>query len=165
MQPIVKYKQTLLLSIVFSLHQRHQLNKSLLSESTSTYFCLWTRLRSQGITYSITLTINFRSTDESELPSEQEFNKIPALQEVQRLNDADAQRRQLLLQPTDKNSIDSSPEPDGTTQDPEPTDAFIPAAPDEFNDIGSRYDELGNVQYWYNMSHENNEFLFAMVEL
>ena len=111
------------------------------------------------------LTINFRSTDESELPSEQEFNRIPALQEVQRLNDADAQRRQLLLQPTDKIPIDSSPEPDGTTPDSEPPDAFIPAVPDEFNDIGSRYDELGNVQYWYNMSHENNEFHFAMVEL
>ena len=43
--------------------------------------------------------------------------------------------------------------------------AFTPAVLGEFNDIDSRYDELSNVQYWYNMSHESNEFHFAMVEL
>ena len=81
-------------------------------------------------------------------------SKISELVEVQRLNDADAQRQHILLHPSNKNPADSPPEPDRTTPDPKPTDAFVPEVPDDFNNMGSRYYEAGNVQYWYNMSHD-----------
>ena len=58
------------------------------------------------------------------------------------------------------------------TPDPEPPpdidvpipDPFIPETPDPHNDIGSTYDEVGNILYWYNIQHKDGDMKLVMVE-
>ena len=99
------------------------------------------------------MNVNFHSLDDNDLPSEQEFKNISALELVADADNADALRRQLILPP----ALPVAPTPD--IPDPEPLpdtdiplpDPFIPEAPDPHDEIGSTYDEIGNILYWYNI--------------
>ena len=67
------------------------------------------------------MNVNFYSVDDTDLPSEQEFNKIPAQKQVADADNADALRRQLILPP----AIPIAPTTD--IPDPEPPpDTEIP---------------------------------------
>ena len=45
------------------------------------------------------MNVNFRSVDDNDLPSEQEFNNIPTLELIADADNADALGRQLILPP------------------------------------------------------------------
>ena len=90
------------------------------------------------------MNVNFRSMDDNDLPSEHEFNNIPALELVADADNADALRRQLILPPAlpvapTRDIPDPEPPPDTDAPLPDP---FIPEAADPHNKIGSTYDEL-----------------------
>ena len=95
------------------------------------------------------MNVNFHSINDNDLPSEQEFNNIPTLELVADADNADALRRQLILRP----ALPIAPTTD--TPDPEPppdidvplADSFIPETSDPPNEIGSTYDEVGNILY------------------
>ena len=92
---------------------------------------------------------NFHSVDDNDLPSEQEFNIISTLELVSDVDNADALRRQLILPPAlpiAPTTDVPDPEPPPDTDIPLP-DPFIPEAPDPHNEIGSTYDEVGNILY------------------
>ena len=55
------------------------------------------------------------------------------------------------------------PEPPLDTDIPLP-DTFIPEAPDPHDEIGSTYDEIGNILYWYNIQHKDGDMKLVMVE-
>ena len=55
------------------------------------------------------------------------------------------------------------PEPPPDTDVPLP-DPFIPETPDPHNEIGSTYDEVGNVLYWYNIQHKDGDMKLVMIE-
>ena len=99
------------------------------------------------------MNVNFHSVNDNDLPSEQEFNNIPALELVADADNADALRRQLILPP----ALPVAPTPDIPDPEPPPDtdiplpDPFIPEAPDPHDEIGSTYDEIGNILYWYNI--------------
>ena len=44
------------------------------------------------------------------------------------------------------------------------TDPFIPETPDPHNEIGSTYDEVGNILYWYNIQHKDGNMKLVVVE-
>ena len=54
------------------------------------------------------MNVKFHSVDDNDLPSEQEFNNIPALELVADADNADALRRQLILPP----ALPVAPTPD-----------------------------------------------------
>ena len=63
------------------------------------------------------MNVNFHSVDDNDLPSEQEFNNIPALELAADADNADALRRQLILPPAlpvahTPNIPDPEPPPD-----------------------------------------------------
>ena len=112
------------------------------------------------------MNVNFHSVDNNDLPSEQEFNNIPALQLVADADNADTFRRQLILPPA--LAVASTPDipdpelpPDTDIPLPDP---FIPEAPDLHNEIGSTYDEVGNMLYWYKIQHKDGDMKLLMVE-
>ena len=93
--------------------------------------------------------------DDNDLPSEQEFNNISTLELVADADNADALRRKFILPPAlpiAPTTDTPDPEPPPDTDIPLP-DPFIPETPDPHNEIGSTYDEVGNILYWYNI-HE-----------
>ena len=112
------------------------------------------------------MNVNFHSVYDNGLPSEQEFDNIPALELVADADNADALRRQLILPP----ALPVAPTTD--TPDPEPPpdidiplpDPFIPETPDPHNEIGSTYDEVGNILYWYNIQQKDGDMKLVMVE-
>ena len=112
------------------------------------------------------MNVNFHSMDDTDFPFEQEVNNIPALELVADADNADALRRQLILPP----ALPIAPTTD--TPDPEPPpdldvplpDPFIPETPDPHNEIGSTYDEVGNILYWYNIQHNDGDMKLVMVE-
>ena len=112
------------------------------------------------------MNVNFHSVNNTDLPSEQEFNNIPTLKLVADADNADALRRQLILPP----ALPIAPTPD--IPDPEQPrdtdiplpDPFIPKTPDPHNEIGSSYDEVGNILYWYNIQHKDGDMKLVMVE-
>ena len=112
------------------------------------------------------MNVNLHSVDDNDLPSEQEFNNIPTLELVADADNADALRRQLILPP----ALTVAPTPDILDPEPPPDrdiplpDPFIPEAPDPHNEIGSTYDEVCNVLYWYNIKHKDGEMKLVMVE-
>ena len=67
-------------------------------------------------------------------------------------DNADALRRQLIMSPATQEvtvpDLDNAPEP--LTSDP-----YLPSDADVYNDadIGTKYDEEGNIQRWYNMKY------------
>ena len=110
------------------------------------------------------MNVNFHSVDDNNFPSEQEFNNIPTL--VADADNADALRRQLILPPAlpvapTTNIPDLEPPPDTDISIPDP---FIPEALDPHNEIGSTYDEVGNILYWYNIQHKDGDMKLVMVE-
>ena len=105
------------------------------------------------------MNVNFHSVNDTDLPSEQEFNNIPTLELVAEADNADALRRYLILPP----ALPVAPTPDILDPEPPPDtdiplpDPFIPEAPDPHNEIGSTYDEAGNILYWYNIQHKDGD--------
>ena len=87
------------------------------------------------------------NVDDNDLPSEQEFNNIPTLELVVDAYNADALRRQLILPP----ALPVAPTTDTPDTDIPLPGPFIPETPDLHNEIGSTYDEVGNILYWYNI--------------
>ena len=108
------------------------------------------------------LTINFKSDLDKDLPTLGEFNNVPSLELVHDQDNADAQRRQLIMSPaiqevtipdlTDVPTplVETSAAPSLPTSDP-----YLPSDADVYNDtdIGTKYDDEGNIQYWYNMKY------------
>ena len=106
------------------------------------------------------LTINFKSDLEIDLPTQGEFNSIPSLELVHDQDNADALRRQLIMSPAIQEvtvpPTISEPTPHiGHSDAPSipPADPYLPSDADVYNDadIGTKYDEDGNLLYWYNM--------------
>ena len=115
---------------------------------------------------TLKLLANVNSVDDNDLPSEQEFNNIPTLELVADADNADALRRQLILPPAlpvapTTDTPDPEPPPDTDVPLPDP---FIPGTPDPHNEIGSTYDEVGNILYWYNIQHKDGDMKLVMVE-
>ena len=112
------------------------------------------------------MNLNLYSVDDNDLPSEQEFNSIPALELVADADNADALRRQLILPP----ALPVAPTPDIPDPEAPPDtdiplpDPFIPEAPAPYNEIGSTYDEVGNILYSYNIQHKDGDKKLVMVE-
>ena len=106
------------------------------------------------------MNINFRSEIESDLPTEAEFNSIPSLED-----NADALRRQLILAPAIQDEpVPAIPPAPVILPDPDhmihheddidiipdiDTDPDLSEEPDKYNDndIGSKFDIDGNIQY------------------
>ena len=112
------------------------------------------------------MNVNFHSFDDDYLPSEQEFNNIPTLELVVDVDNADALRRQLILPPAlpiAPTTDTPDPEPPPDTDIPLP-DPFIPETLDPHNEIGSTYDEVGNILYRYNIQHNDGDMKLVMVE-
>ena len=70
-------------------------------------------------------------------------------------------RRQLILPPAlpiaptiDTPDPESPPDTDIPLPDP-----FIPEIPDPHNEIGSTYDEVGSILYWYNIQHKDGDIV------
>ena len=108
------------------------------------------------------LTINFKSDLEIDLPTQGEFNSIPSLELVHDQDNADALRRQLIMSPaiqevTVPPTTNAPAPPVGPSEASStiPTDLYLPSDADVYNDatIGTKYDEDGNIQYWYNMRY------------
>ena len=83
------------------------------------------------------MNVNFHSVDDNDLPSDEEFNNIPALELVADADNADAVRRQLILPPAlqvahTPDILDPEPPPDTDVPLPDP---FIPEAADPHNEI------------------------------
>ena len=77
------------------------------------------------------MNVNFHSVDDNDLPSEQEFNNIPAVELVADADNAYALRRQLIIPPAlpvapIHDILDPEPPPDADAHLPDP---FIPEAP------------------------------------
>ena len=105
------------------------------------------------------MNVNFHSLNDNDLLSEQEFNNIPTLELVADADNADALRRQLIIPPAlpiAPTTDTPDPEPPPDTDIPLP-DPFILEAPDPHNEIGSTYDEVGNILYWYNIQHKDGD--------
>ena len=108
------------------------------------------------------LTINFKSDLDKDLPTLGEFNNVPSLELVHDQDNADAQRRQFIMSPaiqevtipdlTDVTTplVETSAAPSLPTSDP-----YLPSDADVYNgtDIGTKYDDEGDIQYWYNMKY------------
>ena len=108
------------------------------------------------------LTINFKSDLEKDLPTLGEFNDIPSLELVHDQDNTDALRRQLIMSPTSQEvtvplTTDAPAPPVGTLEASSilPSDPYLPSDANACNDadIGTEYDEEGNIQYWYNMRY------------
>ena len=106
--------------------------------------------------------MNFKSDLEKDLPILGEFNNIPSLELVHDQDNADALRRQLIMSPATEDvtvpdltnvptpPVETSAAPSLPTSDP-----YLPSDADVYNDadIGNKYDEEGNIWYWYNMKY------------
>ena len=108
------------------------------------------------------LTINFKSDLEKDLPTLGEFNSIPSLELVHDQDNADALRRQSpAIQEVTAPPTTNDPAPHVGPSDASsiiPTDPYLPSEADVYNDadIGTKYDEDGNILYWYNMRFNLN---------
>ena len=108
------------------------------------------------------LTINFKSDLEKDLPTLGEFNSIPSLELVHDQDNADALRRQSpAIQEVTAPPTTNDPAPHVGPSDASsiiPTDPYLPSDADVYNDadIGTKYDEDGNILYWYNMRYNLN---------
>ena len=108
------------------------------------------------------LAINFKSELENDLPTVGDFNIIPSLELVHDEDNADALRRQLIMSPTTQEvtvplTTDAPAPPVETLEASNilTSDPYLPSDADVYNDatIGTKYDEDGNIQYWYNMRY------------
>ena len=111
------------------------------------------------------MNANFHSIDETDPPSQQEFNNIPALELVAEADNVDALRCLLILPP----ALPVAPTPDIPDPEPPPDtdillpDPFIPEAPDPHNEIGSTSNEVGNVLYRYNRLPKDSDMKLVIV--
>ena len=89
----------------------------------------------------------------------EEFISIPSLELVHDQDNADALRRQLIMSPATQEVTvpipTDTPVPPVTTSSILTSDPHLPSDADIYNDdtIGTKYDEEGNIQYWYNMRY------------
>ena len=105
------------------------------------------------------LTINLKSELDKDLPTLEKFNSNSSLELVHDQDNADALRRQLIMSPATQEVTvhipTDAPSPPVTLSDILTSDPHLPSNADIYNDdtIGTKYDEEGNIQYWYNMRY------------
>ena len=107
-------------------------------------------------------TINFKSDLEKDLPTIGDFNNIPSLELVHNQDNTDAPRRQLIVSPAtqevkvpDLIDVLTPHVETSTASSLHTSDPYLPPDADEYSDadIGTEYDEEGNIQYWHNMKY------------
>ena len=100
-----------------------------------------------------------KSELDKDLPTLEKFNSNSSLELVHDQDNADALRRQLIMSPATQEVTvhipTDAPSPPVTLSDILTSDPHLPSNADIYNDdtIGTKYDEEGNIQYWYNMRY------------